>query len=304
LAALSNAGSLTYAPGDAGTTRLVWVSRQGVEQPISETPRRYQYPRLAPDGHRTAVAGAGDLWIQDSARATLTRLTSEQTVGNAFPVWTPDGARVVFRTLTGMYWIPADGSGHPEPIAGSVAGDLPCSVAPDGDTLAFMRQNAQASRDIYVLSLRGQSPPRPVVTTPAFEGGPQFSPDGHWMAYASDESGQMQVYVRPFPGPGRQWPVSTQGGTQPMWNRNGKEIFYRLGNKMMVVDVSGGVDLTLSQPRQLFEQPYVFQNISLANYDVSPDGQRFVMIKDEAGAGRLNVVLNWTDELKRLIPTR
>jgi len=89
-----------------------------------------------------------------------------------------------------------------------------------------------------------------------------------------------------------------------LWNRNGKEIFYRIGNKMMVVNVSGGVDLTLSQPRQLFDQRYVFQNVSLANYDVSPDGQRFVMLKDETGSGRLNVVLTWTEELKRLVPTR
>jgi serine/threonine protein kinase/Tol biopolymer transport system component len=304
LAALSDAGSLTYAPSDTGTTRLVWVSRQGLEQPITVTPRRYQYPRLAPDGRRTVVAANGDLWIQDIARATLTPLTSEQTVGNAFPVWTPDGTRVLFRTLTGMYLTAADGSGHPEAIAGSLSGDLPCSVSRDGDTLAFMRQNAQTSRDIYVLSLHGQPRPRPVVSSFAYEGGAQFSPDGHWMAYASDESGQMQVYVRPFPGPDRRWPVSTQGGTQPMWNSNGKEIFYRIGNKMMVVDVSGNVDLTLSQPRQLFDQRYVFQNISLANYDVSPDGQQFVMIKDEAGSGRLNVVLNWTEELKRLIPTR
>ena len=195
-------------------------------------------------------------------------------------------------------------SARPAAIAGSLSGDLPCSVSRDGDTLAFMRQNAQTSRDIYVVSLSGQSRPRPVVSTFAYEGGAQFSPDGHWLAYASDESGQMQVYVRPFPGPDRRWPVSTQGGTQPMWNRNGKEIFYRIGNKMMVVEVSGSVNLTLSQPRQLFDQRYVFQNISLANYDVSPDGQRFVMVKDETGSGRLNVVLNWAEELKRLVPTR
>jgi serine/threonine-protein kinase len=167
-----------------------------------------------------------------------------------------------------------------------------------------MRQNAQTSRDVYVLSLTGRSGPRPVVNTSAYEGGPQFSPNGHWMAYASDESGQMQVYVRPFPGPDRRWQLSSQGGTQPLWNRNGSEIFYRMGNKMMVVDVSAGVDRLLSPARQLFDQRYVFQNISAANYDVSPDGQRFVMIKDEAGSGRLNVVLNWTQELKRLVPVR
>jgi serine/threonine-protein kinase len=203
-----------------------------------------------------------------------------------------------------MYGIAGDGSGHPQTIAGALSGDIPCSVAPDGDTLAFMRQNAQTSRDVYVLSLGSRSEPRPVIDTPAFDGGAQFSPDGHWMAYASDESGQMQVYVRPFPGPDRRWQVSAQGGTQPMWSRTGKEIFYRVGNKMMVVDVSTARDLTLSPPRQLFEQRYVFQNVSLANYDISPDGQRFLMVKDEAGSGRLNVVLNWTDELNRLVPTR
>jgi len=199
-----------------------------------------------------------------------------------------------------MAWTAADGSGHPEAIAGSVTGDLPCSVF--GDTLAYMRQSAQNSRDIYVLSLSGRTGPRPVVSTSAYDGGPQFSPDGHWMAYTSDESGQMQVYVRPFPGPDRRWPVSTQGGTQPLWSRNGHEIFYRLGNKMMVVDVSGTTTLSLSQPRQLFDQRYVFQNITVANYDVSLDGARFLMIKDEAGSGRLNVVLNWAEDLKRLVP--
>jgi hypothetical protein len=112
------------------------------------------------------------------------------------------------------------------------------------------------------------------------------------------------VYVRPFPSPDRRWQVSTQGGTQPLWNRNGHEIFYRDGNKMMAVNISSGGDLRLSQPRQLFEQRYAFQNISIANYDVSPDGQRFVMVKDEAGSGRLNVVLNWFEELKARVPAK
>ena len=123
------------------------------------------------------------------------------------------------------------------------------------------------------------------------------------MAYASDETGQMQVYLRPFPGPDPKEPVSTQGGTQPVWNRNGKELFYRNGNKMMVVDVSTSQRLVLSQPRQLFEQPYGFFTITIPNYDVSLDGQRFLMVKDESGSHRLNLVLNWLAELKRLVPT-
>ena len=307
LAALSTSGSLVYAPSDAGTTRLVWVSRQGIEQSITDTAQRYQYPRLTANGQRIVVAAAGDLWIRDTLRATFTRLTSERTVGRAFPVWTRDGTRVVFRTPHGMQWAAADGSGHPQAIPGSSSvADIPGSVSLDGDTLAFIRQTAETSSDVYVLSLRGAFQPRPVVKTPAYEGGPQFSHDGRWMAYTSDESGQMQVYIRPFPDPERRWQVSTDGGTQPLWNPNGKEIFYRHGNKMMAVDVSTRTrgDLTLSQPRQLFEQRYVFQNVSLANYAVSPDGQRFLMVKDEAGSGRLNVVLNWHEELKQRVPTK
>ena len=123
------------------------------------------------------------------------------------------------------------------------------------------------------------------------------------MAYVTNESGQFEVYVRPYPGPDRKLPVSTQGCTHPLWSRNGKELFYRNGNKMMVVDVSASPDLTLSQPRMLFEQRYAFGSPqTIPNYDVSLDGQRFVMVKDDSSSGRLNIVLNWFDELKRLAP--
>jgi hypothetical protein len=146
---------------------------------------------------------------------------------------------------------------------------------------------------------------RPLLRTSAFESGAQFSPDGRWVAYSSDESGQMEVYVRPFPGPDRKRPVSTQGGRAVRWNPNGKELFYRTGNKTMAVSVSGNAELTFSAPRMLFEQRYaVGSSVTAANYDVSPDGERFVMVKDESGSGRLNVVLNWTEELKRLVPSR
>jgi Tol biopolymer transport system component len=178
-------------------------------------------------------------------------------------------------------------------------------VSPDGGTLAFVRFTADTSADVYVLSLKGEPQPHALLKGPAYEGGPQFSPDGRWLAYASNESGQFQVYVRPFPSPDRSWPVSTQGGTQPRWNRDGKELFYRIGNKMMVVDVTTSPDLALSTPRLLFEQRYAYGvSVTTPNYDVSPDGQRFVMVKDESGSGRLNVVLNWTEELKRLGPTK
>ena len=158
---------------------------------------------------------------------------------------------------------------------------------------------------MYALSLHGDSHPRAVVKTSGYDGGGQFSPDGHWMAYTSNESGQFEVSVRPYPGPDRKLPVSAQGGTHPKWNPNGKELFYRNGNKMMVVDVSRrDGDLMLGQPRVLFEQRYAFGSQTIASYDVSADGQRFVMVKDDSSSGRLNIVINWFEELKRLVPTK
>ena len=133
-----------------------------------------------------------------------------------------------------------------------------------------------------------------------------FSPDGRWLAYASDESGRTEIYVQPYPGPGAKWQISTDGGTEPQWNRNGRELFYRSGNRMMAVDVGTTPNLTVSKPKQIFEGEYEPTLVSAANYDVSPDGQRFLMLKaarvqDEAPT-QINVVLNWFQELKRLVP--
>jgi Tol biopolymer transport system component len=246
----------------------------------------------------------GDLWIWDIARATFTPLTSDANGANTYPVWTPDGRRVVFRTRTGLRWIEADGSGRSQAIPDTIPNDYPSSVSPDGRTLAFLRISEGTSGDVYVLSLSGEPQPRPVVQGPAYEGGPQFSPDGRWLAYASNESGVLQVYLRAFPGPEGRWPVSTEGGSQPRWSRNGKELFYRNGNKLMVVEVSTTPQPVLSTPRLLFEQHYARSAITMPDYDVSPDGQRFLMLKPEAGYGRLNVVLNWQEELKQRVPTR
>jgi Tol biopolymer transport system component len=140
---------------------------------------------------------------------------------------------------------------------------------------------------------RPQALPKPVF----------FSPDGTWIAYQSDKTGRYEIYVRPFRGPGGDSRVSIDGGTQVRWNSNGKELFYRDGDALMVVDVSGSVDLALSQPRALFHQHYAFgSNISIANFDVAPDGQQFVMVKESPGSSHLNLVLNWFDELNARVP--
>jgi serine/threonine-protein kinase len=307
LADVSAAGTFVYA-STAATSRLVWVSRQGTEQSLLDALRPYANPRLASDGNRVLVQ-AGDLWVQDLSRATFTRLTSGEVIpsGGGFPVWTPDGRRIVFRTVTGLRWLAVDGSGRGDAIAGTSPSDYPGSITPDGEQLLFVRLSPESSGDLYVASLRGDPQIRPILKTPTYEGSAKLSPDGRWIAYSSNESGQMEVYVRPFPGLERRWQVSTQGGTQPVWNSNGKELFYRSVNKMMVVvvEASAAPDLKLSQPRPLFEQQYAFgSGITIPNYDVSPDGQRFVMIKDESSASRLNLVLNWSEELKRLVPTK
>jgi serine/threonine protein kinase/Tol biopolymer transport system component len=298
--AISHSGTMAYMSGMAGS-RLVWVSRGGLEQPLTELSRQYVFPRVAQDGKHVLVSAGGDLWIQDTARPTLARLTTEATTGNSYGVWTPDAKRVVFRTNTGLYLMEADGSGRSQRIPETTTADYPNSVSPDGETLIFLRTTVDKAADLYVLSLRGEPKPRPLVSTKAHEGGGQFSPDGKWVAYASDEFGEFQVFLRSFAGPDRKWLVS-QAGKYPVWNRNGKELFYRDGNKMMAVNVSvRNGEPVFSLPQLLFDQSYEFgTGQTTTNYDVSPDGQRFLMVKSAAGARELNVVLNAFDDPVRL----
>jgi len=173
--------------------------------------------------------------------------------------------------------------------------------------LAFSQVDPTTGSDICVLNLKGERKSRPFLQTPANESGGMFSPDGRWLAYQSDESGRWEVYVRPYPGPGGKVQISTEGGTEPMWARNGRELFYRNGDKMMASAVQIKPTFAAAKPKLLFVRHYEATPQSfLANYDVSPDGQRFLMIKaseQESAATQINVVLNWSDELRRLAPT-
>jgi serine/threonine-protein kinase len=298
---LSLTGTAVYSPTSA-VNRLVWVSRQGNTQPVDDVLRNYANPRIAPDGNRVVVQADG-LWIQDLARATFTRLASRDVVTNGFPIWTPDGRQIIYRTATGLQVQDADGSGRSRLIAGSSEFDYPGAVTPDGETLVFLRSTQETSFDVYALLLKDPGKVRTIVKTPAYEGGARLSPDGRWLTYVSNESGQNEIYLRPYDGPERRWQISSQGGTQPLWNPNGREVFYRNGDRMMAVDVTTSPDVKLSPPHLLFEGRYAFgSGITIANYDVTRDGQRFIMVKDEAGAARLNVVLNWFDDLARVAP--
>jgi WD40 repeat protein len=308
LAAVSPTGALIYAPGQTGSSHVVWVSREGIEQAVTDSSTRFGSPKLAPDGKTIAMQAGGRLWLRDVARNASARLTSdfETTIGSGNSLWAHDGKHLAFRSRRGMRWLDVNGSGASRAIADSKGvGDVPTSLSPDDSTLLFSRQSPETSSDIYAVSLTDGGQPRPIVTTPAFEGGAQFSPDGRWIAYASNESGRFEIYIRAYRGPERRWPVSTTGGSFPMWRRDGKELFYRSGDKMMAISVSSaGDELTLSPPHMLFEQRYTFETSTIANYDVNLDGTRFLMVKDDFGAGRLNVILNWAEELKRLAPAR
>ena len=195
-----------------------------------------------------------------------------------------------------LFRVAADGSGKMEQLTKSEIPHVGSSWSPDGQFLAFDERRARNS-DIWVLPFKGDGKPRPFLRTPFTEAAPTFSPDGRWLAYVSYESGRSEINVRPFPGPGGRWPISTEGGGEPVWARNGRELFYRNGGKMMVVDITTQPGFRAGAPRLLFEGPYM-RGAWMPNYDVTGDGQRFLMM-EMPPAAQIHVVLNWFEELKR-----
>jgi serine/threonine protein kinase/Tol biopolymer transport system component len=317
----SATGTLVYVPGgvQGAQRRLVWVTRNGAEQPLAAPAHAYLAPRLSPDGRRVAVTiteQESQTWLYDLSRETLTRLTFEGN-SNQYPVWTPDGKRIAFQSSKegplNIFWQLADGSGGLERLATSEDTQAAHSWSPDGQLLAFIEVNPTTRFDIWVLRMGDPSPgsglvrkAQPFLRTPFNESVPRFSPDGRWLAYISDESGRYEIYVQPYPGPGGKWQISTEGGTEPAWNPNGRELFYRSGDKMMAADIATQLGFAAGKPRMLFEGPYLPTPSTIPNYDVSPDGQRFLMLKpvEQTGAAptQINVVLNWFEELKRRVP--
>jgi eukaryotic-like serine/threonine-protein kinase len=306
--AASNNGVLAYRLGaEASRLALVWVARDGTEQRLPAPLHNYVMPRVSPDGQRLAAGIEGsdsEIWIYDLGRETLTRLTFEGT-GNIDPIWTPDGRKIVFKgNQSRLFSQPADGSGAMEELTNDKLSpnNIPGSFSPDGQVLAFM--GSGSGLDLYTLSLK-DGKPQPFLRTPSNETAPRFSPDGRFIAYASDESGRYEIYVRPYPGPGGKWQISTEGGTEPAWNPKGRELFYRSGNKMMAVEVTTEGTFSAGKPKMLFEGSYVPTPRSFPDYDVSPDGQRFLMLKaseQTQAPAQINVVLNWLEELKQKVP--
>jgi eukaryotic-like serine/threonine-protein kinase len=324
--AASLAGTLVYVPSDVPALRepqrsLVWVDRNGREQTLgAKAPRRaFAGARLSPDGTRIALdIGVTEhaVWIWDMRRETLTRLNGHPA-SERQPVWTPDGSRIIFRSERGgspnLYWRAADGSGAAEALFPTALAPFPYSVSPDGTRL-FLAQGTgpNTGMDIGVLILKGQRRTELLIQTPAREFFPEVSPDGRWLAYQSDESGEYQVYVRPLPDVNRgRWQISGNGGTRPARARNARELYYfDAEQRLTAVSIEAdGSTIVAGRPKALLEPKYVADADAYGRpYDVAADG-RFLMIKSEPSGERpagtsLVVVDHWLDELKRVLPVR
>jgi serine/threonine-protein kinase len=306
---VSFTGTLVYLEGGmvAMEAQLVWVGRDGEEQLVNAAPQAYQFPRVAPDGRRigVSVVGAESLvWVYDISRETLSRQTLEGRDITTF-AWSPDGRKIAFRSRQDGGWSLAlqasDGSGGVDRLITSEISPAPNSFSPDGQLLTYMEQNPETGRDIWVLNLADRKA-RPFLNTSYEEAAPKFSPDGNWLLYSSDETGRREVYAQPYPGPGGKWQISTDGGQEPVWNPKGGELFYRSGNKVMAVDIDATSGFSPGKPRMLFQGSYLQTPASFPYYDVSPDGERFLMLKpveQSSAPTHINVVLNWLEELKQ-----
>jgi serine/threonine-protein kinase len=332
--AISNTGALVYVPRDSivgsqAERTLVWVDRRGRETPIAAPPRAYVYPRLAPDGTRVAFEvrdQENDIWTWDLVHETLTRLTFGRMI-ERYAIWTPDGRTVIFSsgeiggptTPRSLFRRRSDGTGAVEQLTQSTAAQYPQAVTPDGAAVIVREQRPPSSpgsssqSDFILLPLVGERSPRPLLPTPFVEYNAELSPDGHWLAYESNESGKYEVYVRPFPNvEDGKWQASTDGGAQPLWAHSGRELFYESSGTLMRVPVTIGSTFVPGTPQKIVGAGYVLRIPGQGAgrmYDVSSDGQRFLMLKEGHTANerpapaRMILVQDWFEEVAKRVPT-
>jgi len=299
---------LVYRPRNENL-RFVWVTRNGSELSVPAPEKPYSSPSLSPSGDRIAVEigddGKFDIWVFDLARQALSRVTSNGA--SRYPMWTPDGLHLgIVRRRTGstdVYWLMPDGTGE-QPLVQAEYPSRIMSWTPDGATLVYLQENPVTRSDLWALDLKGPRTFRPLVQTPNRETAGRVSPDGRWLAYISDETGRAELYVVPFQAREPRWQISQGGARESIWSRDGRELFYRNGNRMMAVKVAGTKTFSPGRPEVLFEREY-FQagGPGIMNYDVAPDGQRFLMLKraDNSGA-RLTVVQGLRQLIRQHMP--
>ena len=308
LTSVSTTGTLIYSETSPRMpTRLVWVDRAGRVETALPDLRVFEHPRISPDG-KLFVVGIRepglDIWIGDASARTLERFTFDSAEDES-PVWHPDGRRIAFATnrAGGRTTIlkAIDGSGGDQRIGDHGPWHHHLGAwSPDGNTLSMaMTESTGTSWNLFQLRLGRPGVAVPEVTLPYTVQATTFSPDGKWLAYASDESGRFEVYID-TPQFGNKRQLSVNGGAEPLWSRDGREIFYRRGDGLIAVSVSTGSALVIGPARPLFEGRFEPIDWGERNYDVSPDGQRFLMIRSESGRGEaeIRVVMNWLDELR------
>ncbi len=303
---VSRNGVLAYQSGTAaGAERLVWVDRTGHEVGSVAGPADYAEPAISPDGRRVAVdivdarSGTTDIWILDLARGVNSRFTFDPA-NDAAAVWSPDGSRVVFTSdrggLLNLFIKPASGGGTDQPFLVNESAKIPCDWSSDGRLISFFAQDPKTGFDLWTVDSSGHEP-RPFSSTPFPEAQPRFSPDGRCVAYTSAESGRPEIYVQSFPEGGGKWQVSTQGGVEPQWRRDGKELFYLSPDfRIWAVDVTTGPSFEASTPHPLFSVVLDPSFLTRNRYAAAPDGQRFLLLVpgNAAAIAKTTVVVNWT----------
>ncbi|HET7553919.1 MAG TPA: protein kinase [Gemmatimonadaceae bacterium] len=300
VATLSATGTLAYLGGDQ-TSKLVLANASG-ETPLLAEARMYSQPRYSPDGERVALSiasgTASDIWIDQVASGNLTRLTTGGSV-NERPEWSSDGSRVLFRTDRGarsaLWWQPSDGSGPASPLlADDSTSYFEGVMSPDGRTLVYQVDISGAN--VMMRGVDGDSVSQPIANAPVDEEQPRVSPDGKWVAYVTYESEGPQVVVQPLPGPGAKVQISIRGGSEPVWSRDGRQIYYRSEGKFKVAEVSATPTFHVTSRADFMDDKYLPSVVPHANYDVSPDGTRLLVLKGERQ--RLLVVHNWGAEAR------
>jgi len=305
---VAQSGSVVYVPGRFASSdrQLMTVDRMGNAIPFAAPARAYSAPRVSPDGQKLVVTiteTTEALWMYDISRGALNQLTFE--ANSSFPVWTPDGQRIAFSSnragALNLFWTRLDVASGQERLAQSDTIQLPGSWSPDGRILAFVERHSVTGRDIWMLPLTGDRKPYSFLNAVFDESAPRFSPDGRLLAYVTNESGRDEVYVRLLADPSRVRRVSAAGGTEPAWGFSARELFYRMGDQMMSVKL-GLRDEPLGS-EVLFRGNFEPGTLDLTNYDVMPEGQRFVMVSatDRDPRRELHVKLHWLDTLTSLL---